>query len=295
MVFMNISSIRDLLVAEKNVLVRADLEWPHSAEASSGRRLATHDIIEYLKIRGAERIKIIGHKGNIDQVLELGVDINFDIRSDPREEANDESLAQELSNGFDVYINEAFATSHRLHCSIDALPRLMKSQGKQVGVGLRFEKEIETLSKVTSDKVTSNKVVIIGGAKSADKEKQAKEFEKKGWIVLRGGLLPGVDLRPDGLDISQSLISNFQSLISNAQTIVVAGPMGKYEVAPEGTKAVFTAVAKSKAYKIAGGGDTEAALAKFGLLGKFDWISVGGGAMLAYLSTGTLVGIDALA
>ena len=284
-------SVRDLLVAEKNVLVRADLEWVGD---NCPRRQATKDIVEYLKIRGAERIKVIGHKGTIDQVMELGVDLNFDIRSDAREEANDPSLAEELASGFDVYINEAFATSHRLHCSIDALPRLMKSQGKQVGVGLRFEKEIETLSKVTSDKVTSNKVVIIGGAKSKDKEKYAEELEKKGWTVLRGGLLPNVDLRPDGLDISQSLISNFQSLISNAQTIVVAGPMGKYEVAPGGTQKIFTTVANSKAYKIAGGGDTEAALAKFGLLGKFDWISVGGGAMLEYLATGTLVGIEAL-
>lgn len=284
-------SVRDLLVAEKNVLVRADLEW---IGENCPRRQATKDIVEYLRIRGAERIKIIGHKGNIDQVLELGVDLNFDIRSDPREEANDSSLAEELALGFDVYINEAFATSHRLHCSIDALPRLMKSQGKQVGIGLQFEKEIEILTKVTTDKVTSNRVVIIGGAKSKDKEKYAEDLEKKGWVVLRGGLLPGVDLRSDGLDISDSLISNYQSLISKAETIVLAGPMGKYEVAPEGTKAVFTAVAKSKAYKIAGGGDTESALEKYKLKNKFDWISVGGGAMLEYLSSNDLPAIKAL-
>ena len=244
--------------------------------------------IEYLKIRGAERIKVIGHKGNIDQVMELGVDLNFDIRSDLREEANDDSLAQELANGFDVYINEAFATSHELHCSINALLRLMKSQGKQVGIGLRFEKEVEMLSKVTKG------LLIVGGAKVSNKSRYADTLEKNGWTVLRGGLLPNVDLRPDGLDISESLISNFQSLISSASTIVVAGPMGKYEEAPEGTKKIFTAVANSKAYKIAGGGDTEAALEKFNLKDKFDWISVGGGAMLEYLSSGTLVGIEAL-
>lgn len=284
--------VRDILVAEKNVLVRADLEWIGN---NCPRRQATKDIVEYLKIRGAERIKVIGHKGNIDQVMELGVDLNFDLRADPREETNDESLAAELALGWDVYINESFATSHRLHCSIDALPRFMKSEGKIVGVGLRFEKEIETLTKVTSDKVTSNRVAIIGGAKSTDKEKYADELEKKGWIVLRGGLLPNVDLRPDGLDISDSLISNFQSLISNAQTIVLAGPMGKYEQADcKGTKEIFTAIAKSNAYKVAGGGDTEAALEKYKLKNKFDWISVGGGAMLEYLSLGTLPGLEAL-
>ncbi|MBI5358722.1 phosphoglycerate kinase [Candidatus Amesbacteria bacterium] len=278
-------AVHDILVAEKNIIVRVDLEWTGE---NCPRRQATLDIIEYLRTRGAERIKVIGHKGNIDQVIELGVDINFDLRSDPREEANDESLAVELALGWDVYINESFATSHRKHCSIDALPRLMKSSGKQVGVGLRFEIEIEKL------KVVDKGLLIIGGAKTFDKAKCADELEKKGWTVLRGGLLSGVDLRPDGLDISGSLISNYQSLISTAQTIVVAGPMGKYEEVPEGTKKIFTAVANSKAYKVAGGGDTEAALEKFKLKNKFDWISVGGGAMLEYLSSGTLVGIEAL-
>ena len=84
-----------------------------------------------------------------------------------------------------------------------------------------------------------------------------------------------------------------QILIANSSTIVVR-THGKYEEAPEGTQKIFTAVANSKAYKVAGGGDTESALAKFGLKEKFDWISVGGGAMLEYLSSGTLPGLEAL-
>lgn len=286
-------SVRDVLVAEKKVLVRADLEWPSFAKASEGsREKATRDMVEYLQIRGAEQVKLIGHKGKSEP----------DLRDDPREEADDESLAQELAEGWDIYVNEAFATSHRKHCSIDALPRLMVRQGKQVCVGLRFEKEVEVLSttpglrpsppNLGGDK-RGGMCLVIGGAKE-DKEKYAEELEKKGWTVLRGGLLPGAKLRPDGLDISDEAISNIQYSISNAQVIVLAGPMGKYQEAPEGTKEVFTAVANSKAYKIAGGGDTEAALEKFGLTDKFDWISVGGGAMLEYLATGTLPGIEAL-
>ncbi len=280
------NTIRDILVAEKNVLVRCDLEW---IGENCPRRQATKDIVEYLKIKGAERIKVIGHKGNIDQVMELRVDLNFDLRADPREEANDESLAVELALGWDVYINEAFATSHRLHCSLDALPRLMKSQGKQVEIGLRFEKELEMLSKVTTG------LLVIGGAKSSDKAKYANEFEKKGWTVLRGGLLPNASLRSDGLDISDELITNYKLQIINSQIIVLVGPMGKYEQADcKGTKEIFTAVASSRAYKIAGGGDTEAAIERYKLKNKFDWISVGGGAMLEYLATGTLPGIESI-
>ena len=275
-----------------NVLIRADLEW---IGENCSRRKATKNIIEFWRGKNAQRIKVIGHKGNIDQVVELGVDLNFDLRSDPREEANDMSLAEELALGFDVYVNEAFATSHRKHCSIDALPRLMRSQGKQVGMGLRFQEEITHLSVPSLEsREGKGRVIIIGGAKAGDKAKYADELEKKGWTVLRGGLLPGAELRPDGLDISDERIKNYELIIKNAETIVIAGPMGKYEEAPEGTQKIFTAVANSKAYKIAGGGDTEAALEKFGLKEKFDWISVGGGAMLEYLTTGTLPGLEAL-
>ena len=275
-----------------NVLIRADLEW---IGENCSRRKATKNIIEFWRGKNAQRIKVIGHKGNIDQVVELGVDLNFDLRSDPREEANDMSLAEELALGFDVYVNEAFATSHRKHCSINALPRLMRSQGKQVGMGLRFQEEITHLSVPSLEsREGKGRVIIIGGAKAGDKAKYADELEKKGWTVLRGGLLPGAELRPDGLDISDERIKNYELIIKNAETIVIAGPMGKYEEAPEGTQKIFTAVANSKAYKIAGGGDTEAALEKFGLKEKFDWISVGGGAMLEYLTTGTLPGLEAL-
>ena len=285
---MKLPVIRDVLVAGKKVLVRADLEWPSSApstslRASEGqawvsqREKVTMDIVEYLQIRGADKIKLIGHKGIIAE----------DLRVDPREEANDERLAQELAEGWDIYVNEAFATSHRRHCSIDALPRLMASQGKIVCVGLRFAEEVEVFSELKPG------VAIIGGAKG-DKEEYAKKLENRNWEVLRVGLLPGAKLRPDGLDISDEEIKRLRDEVAKAETIVLAGPMGKYDVAEKGTKEIFTAVAESKAYKIAGGGDTEAALEKFGLKEKMDWISVGGGAMLEFLATGTLPGIEAL-
>ena len=280
--------VSDFDVEGKNVLVRADLD----GGTESQRFRVTEQIVEYLKRNGAKRIKVIGHKGDISMAAKLGVDINWDLRADGREEADKESLAEELALGFEVYVNEAFATSHRRHCSVDALPRLMKKQGKEVAVGLRFEKEIEML--VQTMKKSGKKVLVIGGAKAGDKAKYADEFEKRGWEVLRGGLLPGASLRADGKDISDEEIERFKIEIEKAGVVVLAGPMGKYEEVEKGTREVFTAVANSGAYKIAGGGDTEAALQKFGLTGKFDWISVGGGAMLEFLATGTLPGIEVL-
>jgi phosphoglycerate kinase len=114
-------------------------------------------------------------------------------------------------------------------------------------------------------------------------------------IVLTNNMELG-KLREDGLDIDQETIGKFVTETGQAGVVVVAGPMGKFELqdAQEGTRQVFGAAANSKAYKVAGGGNTEEALAEFGLTQKFDWISVGGGAMLQFLARGTLPGIQAL-
>ena len=282
-------SIKEIDVTGKTVLVRADLE---AQDREDPRFVVAKQMVGYLRQGGAQNIKLIGHKGAIWMVEELGVAVNYDLRSDPREEQNGVELAVELAEGFDVYVNEAFATSHRNHASIVALPRHMAAQGKQVCVGIRFAKEIEMLSQVVN---RQSQIAIIGGAKG-DKEEYAKKLENRNWKVLRGGRLPGAELRPDGLDISDDLIAQYKRQMGNAGAIVVAGPMGKFEEmgAQKGTREVFTAVANTKAYKVAGGGETEDAIRKLGLEGKFDWISVGGGAMLEFLATGTLPGIEAL-
>ena len=72
--------------------------------------------------------------------------------------------------------------------------------------------------------------------------------------------------------------------------------MGKYEEEGhrQGTKMVYEAVVNSSAAKIAGGGDTIAAIFLLKLQDKFDWISVGGGAMLEYIEKGTLPTIEVL-
>lgn len=300
----NWKTVNEIEVTGKNIIARVDLEWPTN---DCPREKAAKDLVKYLKDKGAAKIKVIGHKGHW---ITNEVEVTNDLRADPREETDDTEFARELGEGFDVYINEAFATSHRRHTSIDALPRWMKEQDKEVCIGMRFAKEIEVLTKVLSKNsfpadggtFTLNKgrairkILVIGGAKASDKEKASVELTSKFDAVLKGGLLSGVKLRPDGLDLADETIVEYVKSVSEADLVLVAGPMGKFEdeTAEKGTKDVYTAAADSKAFKIAGGGDTEAALDKFGLTEKFDWISVGGGAMLEFLVNGTLPGLDAL-
>ena len=78
--------------------------------------------------------------------------------------------------------------------------------------------------------------------------------------------------------------------------IVWNGPMGVFEEDKytSGTKAIAEAVAGSSAYSVVGGGDTIAALNKFGLLAKINYVSMGGGAMLEFLAGKNLPGLVAL-
>ena len=102
-----------------------------------------------------------------------------------------------------------------------------------------------------------------------------------------------------GMDIGIKSIELFKKVILDSKTILWNGPVGVFEFDKfaGGTKAVAEAVAeatKNGAYSLIGGGDTIAALGKFGLSKEVSYISTGGGAMLEYLEGIELPGIKAL-
>lgn len=236
------------------------------------------------------------------------------LRSTKEEEENNLDFAGKLANLADIYVNEAFATSHREHASIVTLPRLIREKGGQIALGLRFEKEIEVLKNILEN--PRRPLIALTSGIKKDKLMYAREFEKFCDKVLIGGRLPEyvseeerdlpvnlqegklifAKLTPDKEDITLHSIERFEEEINKAGTIILAGVIGKYEDEGhrQGTQRVFTAIANSSAFKLVGGGDSEAALTLFGLTDKFDWISVGGGAMLEFLVKKSLPGIEAL-
>ncbi len=97
-----------------------------------------------------------------------------------------------------------------------------------------------------------------------------------------------------GLDIGHNTVKLFQQYISDSQTILWNGPVGMFELKPfsNGTKQICELLKKSKAFKIVGGGDTSAAMMRFGSSDWVNHISTGGGASLELLEGKKLPGIE---
>lgn len=320
----NLPKLTDLDVSNKKVLVRADLD----VDVTETYRLeALLPTLKYLSSKSS-KIILIGHRGRPegkvieelkmklveDELRKIALGIEFEIlenlRFDPGEESNDLKYAQKLASLGDVYVNEAFASSHRNAASITSLSGLLPH-----AAGIRFVEEVNNLSKVF-ESPKRPVLFIIGGSKK-DKLDYIGEIKNIADKILIGGRLPeylgdesliSVKLRTenekviignltqDKEDITLNTIERFTEEIGRAGTIVLAGPMGKYEDEGhrQGTERIFKAVAGSSAFKITGGGDSLSVLSLYNLKDKFDWVSVGGGAMLEFLAKKTLPGIKAL-
>ena len=99
-----------------------------------------------------------------------------------------------------------------------------------------------------------------------------------------------------GLDIGPASAERYAREIAGAGTVFWNGPMGAFEFEPfaAGTRAVAQAVAAAKGLTVVGGGDSAAALARFGLEEQVDHLSTGGGATLELVEGKVLPGVQAL-
>ena len=110
--------------------------------------------------------------------------------------------------------------------------------------------------------------------------------------LARANRVASTDVQPDDmiLDVGPKTSAELTSIIAHAGTVVWNGPIGVFEIDQfgGGTKMLAAAIAHSPAFSIAGGGDTLAAIAKYGIEKQVDYISTGGGAFLEFLEGKTL-------
>jgi phosphoglycerate kinase len=123
----------------------------------------------------------------------------------------------------------------------------------------------------------------------------AEDAETK--IVAADGIPSGPDSGGwKGLDVGPETAEAFAAVVTGAATVLWNGPMGVFEVAPfaAGTRRVAEAVAECPGFTVVGGGDSAAAIRKFGLADRVDHVSTGGGASLEFIEQGDLPGLAAL-
>jgi 3-phosphoglycerate kinase len=368
-------SVRDLDVKGRRVLVRVDFNVPvKDGKVSDDTRIkASLPTIKLLLEKGG-RVVLCSHLGRPDgkpnekyslkpvaarlQEL-LGKPVDFgepksgtitlleNVRFDAGEEQNDEALAKKLASYGDVYVNDAFGTAHRAHCSTAGVTKYFK----QCAAGLLIEKEIQYLGKVLSNP-DKPFIAIMGGSKVSDKILILEQLAKKVDAIIVGGgmaytllkaqgkpvgnskveadkldlakkilssariILPVDHVAADkfdaaaktqqvadvpegwmGLDIGPKTVELFKKELANARTVLWNGPLGVFEMDPfaGGTKAIASHLAGLKGCTtVVGGGDTAAAVEKFGVADKMSHVSTGGGASLEFLEGKELPGIAAL-
>lgn len=275
------------------------------------------------------------------------------VRFQHGETDNNVELSKKMASICDIFVMDAFATSHRAESSTCGVIKY----AKQACAGPLLLSELDALSRVL-DKPVRPVVAIVGGAKVSTKLALLNSLAQKVDQIIIGGGIANTFLAAEGYTVGKSLyepdlideaerltleakargaeipmpidvvvaermsedaesyvrlvsqiddtekvfdmgpdsIKQFVSIIKKAKTILWNGPIGAFEIEEfsKGTQAIAKAIAESKAFKVAGGGDTLAAIEKYDIADKIDYISTGGGAFLTVLEGKKLPVIAAL-
>ena len=270
------------------------------------------------------------------------------------EKKNDETLSRKMAALCDVYVNDAFGTSHRAEATTHGIARF----APVACAGPLLAAELDALGKALGDPKRPL-VAIVAGSKVSTKLTILKSLAARVDQLIVGGGIANTFMLASGLPIGKSLAERdlvgeakaiidlmasrgaqvpipvdvvcakefsataaatataatgvadddlildigpktaqaLAAQLKQAGTIVWNGPVGVFEfdAFAGGTRAIAQAIAESPAFSIAGGGDTLAAIAKFGITDRVGYISTGGGAFLEFLEGKTLPAVAALA
>lgn len=300
----SLKTIKLLLAKEAKVVILAHLGRP---EGEFVPELSLGPASRTLSRLMGKNVPLVQHKDLTKLPLKEEVVVLENLRFDPREDSKDRkkrrALAEELSKIGNFYINDAFGTCHRVNASIVDLPSFLPH-----AAGLDLLEEVKILSSIRN-KPRRPVVVILGGVKKT-KLKSVNDLLSWADLLLIGGKLadyPEVKklkdhrremavLNRSGEDITIESAEKFVDRVRDAGTIIWTGPLGEVEDPrfEKGTKIFAEAMAESKAFTVIGGGDIEAVLTRFKVVDRMDYVSSGGGAMLAFFAKGDLPGLKAL-
>lgn len=237
-------TVRDIDVAGKRVLVRADLNVPldKGVVTDDTRIQESLPTIEYLLEHGATVIicshlgrpqgrdeslslaPVAGRLGNLlnrevlfaedcigepaeDAVRLLavgGVLLLENLRFHPEEEANDADFARQLASLADVYVDDAFGSAHRAHASIEGVTHYLPAVA-----GLLMEKEVRYLSALVANPPKPF-AAVVGGAKVSSKIAAIDNLLPRLDMLLLGGGMANTFLKATGVDVRSSFVEDEQ-------------------------------------------------------------------------------------
>ena len=292
-------------------------------------------------------------KKAVDSMEDGDIILLENLRFHKGEKENDPDFAKELASLGDLYVDDAFATAHRIAASTVGIASYLPAVA-----GFLMEKEIRVLTKVLTAPEHPF-VAILGGAKVSDKIGVIENLmDKVDEFLIGGGMCftflkakgykIGYSLCEDerisfakklmndaknkntktvfpsdvisvpevkaeapskvvdieeipndgiGVDIGPKTIELFERELAKAKTIIWNGPLGVFEIEEfaKGTYSIAEFIGKlTNVTAVAGGGETAAALRKFGADKKITHVSTGGGAFLKFLEGNSLPAIDAI-
>ncbi len=168
----------------------------------------------------------------------------------------------------------------------------IKAMGGNIGTSLCEEDKLDLAKEILERAKTSgvqihlpiDSVVADKFSNDANVKVEKSNQVEAGWM---------------GLDIGPEALSSYREILKESKTILWNGPMGVFEMSQfeAGTKGVAEAIAEATstgAFSLIGGGDSAAAVAKFGMVEKVSYVSTGGGALLEYFEGKELPGIEAI-
>lgn len=246
-------TVRDIEVARKRVLVRADLNVPleNGTVGDDTRIKESLPTIQYLIDAGAKVI-VCSHLGRpkghdvslslapvaarlgnllgrevfvandcvgpeaLAVVAELqpgGVALLENLRFHPQEEANDPTFARQLAELADVFVNDAFGAAHRAHASTEGVTHYLPAVA-----GFLMEKEVRYLSALVAHPPKPF-AAVVGGAKVSSKIPAINHLLPKLDMLFVGGGMANTFLKANGIDVGTSLVED--DLVETARQILV--------------------------------------------------------------------------
>ena len=339
----SVPTIKYLLDKNCKVLLTSHLGRPE--EGKFDINLSMRPVAEKLSEILNHEIDLIDSLSSSDIFNTTQIQLLENLRFLVGEKDNNEELGNQLANKGDVYIFDAFGTSHRKQASTHSAIQ----QAKFSCAGLLLEKEINSLNKALTS-IESPFTAVIAGSKISTKLELIAHLNSKADFIIVGGGIANTFLKSQGFNVGESLVendmieiaeelfnsskiilpnkvivadsidsnyptiknidsvsssdkifdinlsSNMSEILKSSKTILWNGPIGVFEKEPfqKGTHQLATTIAKSKAFSLAGGGETIAAINKFINKDEVSYCSTGGGAFLEYMEGKILPSIEAL-